>query len=142
MQRFFPMPRYAAYDYRDAQAALSMVFLIGGVVFVAGIAIAFFAIQFVNSGYGFETVQRLQAAASGGIADALLQLDRNSAFASAGYSVPLDALSATVVVTQGSPATNQATITSASSLGLRSRTLRAVVAIDPTTGQITLLSLQ
>jgi len=127
---------------RRAQAALSLVFLIGGIVFIAGISIAFFALSFINSGYGFEASQRITAIASSGIHDALLQLDRNRSFASAGYSVPVDSVSATVVVTQGSPVADQATITSAASIGLRSRTMRAVVAIDATTGQVTLLSLQ
>ncbi len=127
---------------RHAQAALSLVFLIGGIVFIAGTSIAFFALSSINSGYGFEASQHINAAASSGISDALLQLDRNAAFSSTGYTVPVDTASATVTVTQGSPVTNQATITSAASVGLRSRTLRAVVTIQPLTGQVTLLSLQ
>jgi hypothetical protein len=125
---------------RRAQAALSLVFLIGGIVFIAGVSIAFFAISFVNSGYGFETTQRLNAAVAAGVSDALLQLDRNSGFSSPGYTIPVDNI--TVTVTVSTPVSNQVTITSAASSGLRSRSVRAVVGVDPTTGQVTPLSIQ
>jgi len=128
----------------SGQAALSLVFLIGGIVFVAGTSIALFALTFINTGYGYETSQHVIAVASSGISDALLQLDRDKAFPNGGgsYTVPVDTASATVTVTQGSPAANQATIISSATIGLRSRTIRAVVSINPTTGQITLLSQQ
>lgn len=127
---------------RDGQAALSLVFLVGGIVFVAGVSIALFAFSFINAGFGFEAVQRINAANSAGIADAFMQLDRNKSFSSSGYTVPVGTISTTVRVTQNQPASGEATITAQSSVALRSRTMTAVVSIQPLTGQTTILSIQ
>lgn len=127
---------------RRGQAALSIVFLIGGIVFVAGISISLFAFSFLNAGFGFEAVQRITAANAAGISDALMRLDRSKIFSSAGYTIPVGEDTVTVTVTQGQPATNQATITAQTSLRFRSRTTQAVVQVHPTTGQLTLLSIQ
>jgi hypothetical protein len=128
---------------RTGQAALSLVFLIGGIVFVAGVTIALFAFNFINAGYGYEALQRIHASNAAGIADAILRLDRNKAVCSGGcsYTVPVGSVTANVTISAtGVPATDQATITAQTTSALRSRTVTAIVNIHPATGQITLLS--
>lgn len=127
---------------RRGQAALSLVFLVGGITVVLGATLALLAYSFLSSGYGFEASQRAYSAARSGAADGILQLVRNKSYASAGYTVPTGTTSATVTVTQNSPTTGQVTITSAATVALRLRTVRAVAAVDTTTGQVTILSLQ
>src|SRR5580658_10262785 len=88
------------------QSFLALVLLIGGIVAVIGVTIAFFSSSFVDSSYGYQASASAETAATSGAEDALLQLDRNAAFASGGYSLVVGSTTATVSVAQGTPSTN------------------------------------
>ncbi|MBI5220528.1 MAG: hypothetical protein HY978_01665 [Candidatus Liptonbacteria bacterium] len=124
------------------QAALSLVFLIGGIIILIGVTVAFLSFSSVNTSFGFQSAQSAEDVAAAGANDALLQIVRNKSFASAGYAMPLGSNSATVTVAQNSPATNQATITSQATVSGYVRKLQVVVEINATTGQTSILSWQ
>ncbi|MDP2598662.1 MAG: hypothetical protein Q8P49_02440 [Candidatus Liptonbacteria bacterium] len=125
---------------RRGQAVLSLVLLIGGIVVAVGVTLAFLATSFINSAYGYRAAQRAAAVASSGAYDALQRLSRNSAFSSSGYTLTVGSDSATVTVTQDSPATDQVTITSTATVSLAQKTVRVIVSIDPNTSQTTVVS--
>lgn len=122
----------------SGQAALSLVFLIGGIMVLIGVTLAFLVISFINASMGFQSANRALAVASGGVYDALLQLDRSMTF-SGTYTVPLGAYTATVTVTNDQAA-GKATIDSSSIVSAHQRKIRATVSIATSSGQITLIS--
>jgi hypothetical protein len=128
--------------FRDSsgQVVLSLVFLIGAIIVLAGVALAFLVISFINSTYGYQIAERAKAAAASGVYDALLRLDRNKDLASSGYSVPVGADSAVVSVVQGAPSAGLVTVTSVSTILLRQRRIRAVVSRDSISGFISVVS--
>ncbi len=134
---------------RRAQAALSTIFLIGGIVLLFATSLALIAISFLNSSLGFQSANRAAAIAMSGIRDAELLLERDKDFSDAsGYCVPYHAITnpcpagyATVTVTQGSPSSGQATVLSIATWANRRRRLQAVYVVSATTSQITPLSI-
>ena len=123
-----------------AQAALSTVLLIGGIIVLIGMSIAFLASSFLNSSQGYRQAQRAQAVVISGVEDALIQLARNKDFASTGYSLTVGSSTVSVSVTQDSPATGQATIVASSSVSSYQRTARVVVSRNASTSQTTVVS--
>ena len=123
-----------------AQAALSTVLLIGGIIGLIGMSIAFLASSFLNSSQGYRQAQRAQAVVISGVEDALIQLARNKDFASTGYSLTVGSSTVSVSVTQDSPATGQATIVASSSVSSYQRTARVVVSRNASTSQTTVVS--
>ncbi|MDO8664875.1 MAG: hypothetical protein Q7K44_05045 [Candidatus Liptonbacteria bacterium] len=135
--------KFQAPNPRQGQAALSFVFLIGVIVLSIGVAVAFLANSFLNSGYGYQAANRAMAVASAGAEDALMRLARNKDFSSvSSYSVPVGSDSASVTVNQNSPAAGQAKIVSNATVFFQQRKIQAVVSIDSTTGQVSLISWQ
>ncbi|HUC01496.1 MAG TPA: hypothetical protein VMA75_01165 [Candidatus Paceibacterota bacterium] len=127
--------------FKKGQAFLALTFFIGGILAIAGILIAFFALSYIDTGYGAAASFRADAAATAGAEDALLQLDRNAAFSNtSGYAVNSGSASATVTVTQNSPSAGQVAILSASTVGGHTKKISAVVSEDPTTGQVSVVS--
>jgi hypothetical protein len=128
------------------QAALSLTFLIGGIAVLVAVTLAFLALTFINAGFGYEAAQRALAIASGGAQDALMQLSRNYNFANAsGYCIPDQSLpcgsgAATVTVSQNSPSSGQATITSTGRSSLYARRIQVVVSVAATTGKVNVIS--
>lgn len=131
---------YILHSSRNGQAALSLIFLISGIVVVVGVTLAFLATSFVNSGLGFQTSERALAAASAGASDALLQLVRNKDFTSGGYSFNVGSGSVTVTA-QGS-GSNKTTIVSTATMGRYQRKIQVVASADSTIGQINIISWQ
>jgi uncharacterized protein (UPF0333 family) len=126
---------------RRAQATLALVFLIGGIIVVIGVSLAFVVASFIASGYGFRLSNQALAIASGGINDAVIKLVRNKDYSAASpYSVPIGAYAASVTVTQNSPVSGQVTIVSAATVGSYTRKVKAVVAVDSSSGQVQLVS--
>jgi hypothetical protein len=121
------------------QVALSITFMIGTIVLVAGLMVAFLVISFLNSSYGFQASNRALALASGGVEDAMLQLLRNKDF-SGTYCVPLAPCSAAVTVTQNSPSVGRVRITSSATVFLYTRQIEAVASLASSTGQLDLLT--
>lgn len=127
----------------NGQAVLALVLLLGGIMVLVALGLAFFATSFVNSAYGFQAAQRAEAVAAAGVYDAMMMLARaGSGLTLSSSSVPIGSYTATVTVVQGSPAANEATITSYASVSQRQRTITAVAAIASSTGQVTLVSWQ
>jgi hypothetical protein len=140
---FLPTTYHLPPTFRRGQAALSLVFLIGGIALLVSITLSLVAINFLNSTFAFQSANKAMAEAMGGASDAILQLIRNPQFASGGYQVCLDftnctANSANVTVTQGS---GQATIVSTATVSASQRKIQAVASIDPATGKINVASL-
>ena len=127
---------------RTGQAVLSLVFLIGGIVVLVALTLAFLVTSFLNSTYGFQVGERAKVVAASGVYDALARLSRNKDLSSSGYSVPLGSDAAIVSVTQPLPDTGLVTIVSTATVLNRTRTVRAVVSRDSNTGQIVLTSWQ
>lgn len=131
---------------QKGQAALSLIFLIGGIALLVAITLSLVAINFLNSTFAFQSANRAMALATSGIEDALIQLNRNSEFTSpGGYTFPTDcgvgaSNCATVLVAQDSPRTDQATIVSTATSFASQRKIQVVVSIDPNTGQLSVVS--
>ena len=132
---------------RGGQAALAMVFLVGGIIVVVGITLAFLAISFINSSFGFQSANRALALASSGVADALVRLTRNFQFSDAvgycvpeGGTVPCPSGAATVTIVPVANLPGQNLITSVASVGSNSRKIEVVVGINATTTQVSVLS--
>jgi len=128
---------------RVGQATLSLVFLIGGIIIMVGVSMAFLVTSFINSGSGYQAANQALAAASAGLDDALIQLNRNKDFENiAGYSVPVGNIVVQVAVVQNSPAGGQVTITADATVNQRRRKIQAVAAVNSSTGQVDMISWQ
>ncbi len=125
---------------RGGQAALSMVLLIGGIMVLIGFSLVFLSTSFINSAYGNRAAQQAQNVATSGAYDAMIQLARNKDFSSGGYSVAVGSSTATVVVTQDSPATGEVAIVSTATISLYKKTIRVVVSRNASTSQIVVVS--
>ncbi len=124
---------------------LTLVFFIGGIVAIIGLLIAFFALSSADTGYGTSSAFTAQSAATAGVEDALLELNRNAQFPqnstmSNPYTVSTGSATATVTVTQGLPSAGQATIVSVSTFLGHTKKIQVVVSEDPNTGQINVVS--
>ncbi len=122
----YPLPS------RRGQTVLSLVFVIGAIIVLAAITLAFLAISFINSTYGLQIAERAKAAAASGVYDALMRLDRDKDLSSVGYSVSVGNDSATVSVSQDSPSAGLVTIISISTIYSRQKRMRVVVSRDST----------
>jgi hypothetical protein len=141
--RDYPLFKFYILPSRVGQAVLSLIFLIGGIAVLVGVSLAFLVTGFLGTGFGFEASQRALAVATAGAEDGLLQLIRNKSFSDiSGYNVPLGNDVAQVTITQNSPTAGQATIISTAAVSGHRRRLRVIVSIDPTTGQVSVVSWQ
>jgi len=113
--------------------------VVGGIVVLTGLALAFLATSFVNSAYAFQASQRAEAVASSGVYDALMRLNRNNT-ASSSLSVPIGSDSAAVSITQNSPTAGEVTITSVAAVANRKRTLTVVASVASSTGRVAVVS--
>ena len=116
------------------QVVLSLVFLIGAIIILAGVTLAFLALSYLNSTYGYQAAERAKAVAASGVSDALLRLNRNKDLSSSGYAVSLGADSATVTVTQDAPSAGLVTVTSVATILFRQRRIRTVASRNATSG--------
>jgi hypothetical protein len=123
------------------QAFLSLIFLIGVVVVGIGVAVAFLASSFVDTGYGYQASIQADAVATSGAQDALLQLDRNVGFSSGGYSVAVGSSTATVTVTPSSTV-GFTTIISSATVSNHTRKVNVVVSVVSSTSQVSIVSWQ
>ncbi len=131
-------------SFRRGQAFLTLTFFIGGILTVAGILIAFFALSSINTGYGIAASAKAEEAATAGAEDALLQLDRNTAFSTAvsgPYTVSsASTTTATVTVAQDSPSSGLVTILSVATVSAHTKKISVVVSENATTGQVSVVS--
>jgi len=122
------------------QAFLALVLLVGVLIIMTGGTLIFLVSTFVDTSYGSRAVAQARSLAIGGVEDALMQLDRNSTFASGGYTVTVASSTATVTVTQNSPVANEDTILSIATVSGRTRTLNVVVSENALIGEINRVS--
>lgn len=129
-------------SFKKGQTFLAVVLFIGGIVTVAGLLIAFFALTSINTGYGVAAAFNAESAATAGAEDGLLQLDRNAQYSNpSGYSVSVGtSTTATVTVTQNSPASGEATILSAATVSFHTKKIQIVVSENASTGAINIVS--
>lgn len=125
---------------QSGQVFFAFVIFIGGIIAVIGLLIAFYAVSSVDTSYGIAASFSAEAAATAGAEDALLQLDRNGAFSSAGYIVSSGSSTASVVVTNPSPATTPPTILSVSTVLGHTKKIQVVASEDVSTGQVSVTS--
>ena len=125
---------------RSGQSFLALVIIVGGIVLAIGVYLTFVAVSFVNSEYGYQAAASADAAAMAGAEDALLQLDRNIGFSSGGYSLAVGSTTATVTVTQNSPATNFITVLAKATVFANTRKVNVVLAKNASTSALTVTS--
>jgi len=137
---------YILHSSPRGQTSLSLVFIIGGIILLVATTLAFVVISFLNSSFGFQTSNRSLALAASGVHDGMIQLIRNKDFSdTSGYCVPAASLpcpsgSATVTVTQNSPATGQATIVATGRILTYRRRIQAIANVSSSTGNVELTS--
>ena len=121
----------------EGQAALSMVFIIGGIIVFASLSLAFIIVSFISSSSGYQASNRALAAASAGANDAILRIARDATYASSSFSVPIDSYTATVSMTTST--TSTVIMSTAQVLGYE-RSVRVVVSIVSSTGAFSILA--
>lgn len=130
------------HKFKKGQAALSLVFLIGGIALLVSVTLSLVAINFLNSTFAFQSANKAMAESMGGISDAVLQLNRNPNFTNlGGYSVCVTNFSSDCATVTVTTASNLATIVSTAVVFTSRRKIQAVAAIDPSTGEVTVVSL-
>jgi len=132
-------------SFRKGQTFLAVVLFIGGIVMVAGLLIAFFAASSLDAGYGVAAAFSAESTATAGAEDALLQLDRNPQFPtgssmSVPYTFTSGSSTASVNVTQGSPASSEATILSAATVSGHTKKIQVIVSLNASTTAVTIVS--
>ena len=126
--------------HNNGQAFLSLVFLIGAIVAIVGLLVAFFANSFVDTGYGLSASASAEASATSGAQDAMLQLDRNTGFSSAGYTIAVVSSTATVSVTQNAPSAGYVTILSTATVSNHKRKVQVILFNNASTSQLSVVS--
>lgn len=109
-------PRHSSLDHaRDksgqalrpgsGQAAISLIFLVGGTILLVGVTLAFLIFSFISSTFGFQAANRALGVAMGGVNDTLFQISRNKNFVPPSvtigcgkYAVDVDGYSAEITV--------------------------------------------
>lgn len=125
------------------QAFLALVFLIGTIVVLIGVTLAFLANSFVDTGYGYQDLIQAQSLATSGAEDALLQLDRSGTSWNPGtYTLFVGSSTASVTVTQNSPSTNYYTIISAATVSNHVGKVDVVAYVASSTSQVSIISWQ
>jgi len=124
---------------RSGQAVLSLIFVIGTVIVLAGATLAFVVVSFLNASLGYQAANRALAVAAGGVQDGLLQLARNKDF-SATYTATLGTYAAQVNVAQNVPVSGRVTITSDAIVLGHERKVQAIIAVDQTTSNVSQVS--
>lgn len=134
---------------REGQTAFVLILTIAAIAILVGLATAFFAISFVNTGFAFQVSQRAEALANGYAEDGLQLLLRNSLPSGSGNqnyapsgSTDFGPYSGTVTIqnpSQVSPR-REASILSTMTLRGYTRTVQVVASVDPITGQVAVIS--
>ena len=125
----------------NGQVFLTLVFFIGGIVAIVGLLIAFYAASSADTGYGVAASASAESAATAGVEDALLRLDRNGSFSNtSGYTVTSGSSTATVTVNNPLPPTTPATILSVATVSGHTKKISVVISENATTGQVNIVS--
>ncbi|HVN26204.1 MAG TPA: hypothetical protein VMT99_00935 [Candidatus Paceibacterota bacterium] len=131
-------------DFEKGQKGQSFVFLvllIGTAIMLASLVLAFFAVSFVDVGYGYSALTQAQLAAYGGLQEALLQMDRNDAFTTSSYVFSVGTTTVTVSIYPDPALNNVDFVSSTATVSSRVRTMVATIGQNASSGQITVISL-
>lgn len=125
------------------QTFLALVFLIGGIILLVSVTLAFLTSSFIDTGYGYKASLSSQATAASGVQDAMLQLNRNINFSNtSGYSVVIGSSTATVVVTQNAPSAGFVTILSSANVSGHVKKINVILSESTTTNSLSVVSWQ
>ncbi len=127
---------------RPGQAFLSLVILIGVIVVLIGVTLAFLATSFVDTGYGYQASVQAEAVATSGAQDGLLRLDRGDLTYPASYNLSVGSNTAAVTITKDSPSAGYFTVLSTATVSNRTRKVSVVAAYNASTSQIAVTSWQ
>lgn len=129
------------------QGALYLVLLVGGTSVLVGVTLAFLVSSLAITTGGSQAANRALATASSGARDAMIQLIRNRSFSPGTYCSPEFSCPpvvpdgvAQVTVERDQPFAGYLRITSRGSFRGNQRKIEAVVTINPTTSEVTLVS--
>ena len=149
-------------NFTTGQAAISMIFLVGGTILLIGVTLAFLIFSFITSAFGFKAANQALGIALGGANDALLRMSANSNYPLLGceqYDVAIDDHLARVrtqrswgdplsapagsdcPVFKSPPVQGLATIESEATVFGRIRKVNMIVSISPD-GQINVVSVK
>jgi hypothetical protein len=120
--------------------ALTTILAIGLLVLVFGVALGF--LSFLEGIIGFSQAKSQEAffASQSGASDALMRLARDKTFSSAGYTINIGQGTSTIVVLANNPIIGQNLITSTGEASGRKRKIEVKVAVDNTSGHLTIIS--
>ena len=155
--------RFSSYGGQAGQAAISLIFLIGGTILLIGITLAFLIFSFITSSFGFKAANEALALALSGTNDAIFRISKNKNYPLVGcddYGLEIDGSTVSVRVQRswGDPAFPEdltclddgfkspppvglATIESKTTVFGRIRKVFAVVSISQT-GQVSVVSIK
>jgi hypothetical protein len=128
--------------HSPGQSLLFLVILIGGIIAVIGITLAFSTNNFLSSEYGYQSAEVAEATATAGAEDALIKLDRDVAFSSGGYSLTVGSTTASITVTQNTPSTNYISVLSQATVLGSTRKVNVVLLENASTSALTVTSWQ
>jgi hypothetical protein len=129
--------------FNRGQVAMSLIFLIGGVMIVIAATLTFVVSTYLNATIGYRAANQALSIANSGIDDAVLQLTRNKDLLNGSYCVPAACGSTSTLVTinQNTPQAGQVTITSDAKVNQKERKIKALVSVA-SSSQITVISWQ
>jgi uncharacterized protein (UPF0333 family) len=130
---------YQKQSSNQGQAALATVFLIGGVIILFALTLAFLALRVTASTFSAEAGSRALAAATAAAEDGIIRIVRDPNFEG---TVPFPASTSTVtsVDIRKVPFTNQTKITASSTVGTNSKIIEVIVDVSSSTGRVDVLS--
>ncbi len=128
--------------YSEGQGLLTVTLLVGLIVAAIAATLAFLSGSLANNGYAYKASAQAGAAATSGAEDALLQINRNATFGSAGYSFAVGSSTATVTATRNSPSNGLTTILSTATVSGYTKTVQVVVSVNATTSAVSVISWQ
>lgn len=153
---YFTRLRLNGSKLRRGQAALSLVFLVGGTVVLIGATLTFLVISFINSAFGYQAANRALGVAMAGINDGLWQLSKDRALGGGVFQQGLcdyyvyvgsDVARVQVFRKSGACGTgptneNQAWINSEATFMGRTRKIYVVASIDKVSGRVEIVSIK
>jgi len=124
------------------QSFIALILLIGGIIALIGVVMAFVTNSSIDTGYGYQAAVSAEAAATSGAEDALLQLDRNASFATSSYSLAVGSTTASISVSQNTPSANLVTVLSVATVSQHTKKISVIVAKNASTSQMSVVSWQ
>ncbi|MBS3903324.1 MAG: hypothetical protein KGZ30_03050 [Anaplasmataceae bacterium] len=121
------------------QAALATVFLIGGVIVLFALTLAFLALRITATTFSAESSSKALAAATAGAEDAVIKVIRNPGYQEE-YSFAVNANTTTTVSVVKDGLTNQTIVIASSTVGSSKRSVQVVIGVSSSTGRVDVIS--